>query len=358
MRRLGAWLACVGLVAATAVAVTGDATPGRPDPYPLDGVLRLQDVQVLGTHNSYHVRPDRPVLPLEPANYAHPPLDVQLAKEHVRSLEIDVFNEPSVPVMHSIMVDEQSNCPRLAACLRTVQAWSKANPGHLPVTIFVETKSIPTTKNKKSRQLIHLYAGVHSLANWDGAGLARVDATVKRVFGKMLLTPDEVRGKRATLRDAIVRDGWPTLRRTRGKVLVVLNAGKRLRDVYRKGAPSLQHKSMFVVSAPGGSVGRGHLAGHAGRADVRVAREGPLPRADPGRRRGRRGPRRQPAPGDGRARERRDDRGDRLPRPRSRRSARSGSTSPARPSPAATRSPRPKQCRNTALENPAGLREP
>ena len=104
---------CVGLVAVTAVVVTGDATPGRPDPYPLDSVLRLQDVQVLGTHNSYHERPDRPVLPLEPANYAYPPLNVQLAKqEHVRSLEIDVFNEPKIPVMHSIMVDEQSNCPR------------------------------------------------------------------------------------------------------------------------------------------------------------------------------------------------------------------------------------------------------
>ena len=250
MRRGGAWIACVGLVAVTAVVVTGDATPGRPDPYPLDSVLRLQDVQVLGTHNSYHERPDRPVLPLEPANYAHPPLNVQLAEEHVRSLEIDVFNEPKIPVMHSIMVDEQSNCPTLAACLRTVDAWSKANPGHLPVTLFIETKAIPTTTNRKTKRLIRQYATDHSLANWDGAGLARIEATVKRAFGRMLLTPDEVRGKRATLREAIVRDGWPTLRRTRGRVLVVLNAGRRLNGIYSKGAPSLQHKAMFVVSEP------------------------------------------------------------------------------------------------------------
>ena len=67
----------------------------------------------------------------------------------------------------------------------------------------------------------------------------------------MLLTPDEVRGKRATLREAIVRDGWPTLRRTRGRVLVVLNAGRRLNGIYSKGGPSLQHKAMFVVSEPG-----------------------------------------------------------------------------------------------------------
>ena len=251
MRRLGAWLACLVFLVTTAVAVTGDATPGRPDPYPFDGVLRLQDVQVLGTHNSYHERPDRPVLPLEPANYAHPPLNVQLAKEHVRSLEIDVFDEPAIPVMHSIMVDEQSNCPRLAACLRTVRAWSKANPGHLPITIFVETKAIPGSRSRTVRQLIHRYVADHSLTNWNGAGIARIDATVRRTFGRMLLTPDEVRGKRKTLRDAIVRDGWPTLRTTRGKVLVVLNAGERLIDVYRRGAPSLQHRAMFVASKPG-----------------------------------------------------------------------------------------------------------
>ena len=117
-------------------------------------MLRLQDVEVLGTQNSDHERPNRPVLPLEPANYAHPPLNVQLAQEHVRSLEIDVFNEPKIPVMHSIMVDEQSNCPTLAACLRTVDAWSKANPGHLPVTLFIETKAIPTTTNRKTKRLI------------------------------------------------------------------------------------------------------------------------------------------------------------------------------------------------------------
>jgi hypothetical protein len=240
----------VVLLVTAAVVVTRDAPQGRPDPYPLDSVLRLQDVQVLGTHNSYHLRPDRPILPTEPANYAHPPLNVQLARQHVRSLEIDVFDEPAIPVMHSIIDDEHSNCPRLAACLRTVAAWSKANPGHLPVTIFIETKAVPGSRSRTIRQLIRLYAAGHSLTNWNGAGLARIDATVKRVFGPMLLTPDEVRGGRATLRDAILHDGWPTLQETRGKVLVVLNSGRELGAIYRKGAPSLQHKSMFVVSEP------------------------------------------------------------------------------------------------------------
>ena len=251
MRRLGPGLALIAVVAMAAAAVgAAPAIAAKKNPYPLDGVLHLQDVQVLGTHNSYHLRPNRQLLPLEPADYTHPPLDVQLSSQGIRSLEIDVFDEPTIPVLHSIIVDDQSNCPTLDACLRTVKAWSKANPGHLPVTIFVETKPIPVSTNPTVQQVIAAYAAAHSLANWDAAGLARLDATVKRVFGKMLLTPDQVRGKRKTLRAAIVRDGWPTLGKVRGKVLVVLNADAPLLDVYRQGAPSLQHKAMFVVSKP------------------------------------------------------------------------------------------------------------
>src|SRR5262245_30895555 len=53
-----------------------------PPPYPRDDQLRLNQIQVLGTHNSYHIRPDALVLdairalsvPLaETLEYDHPP---------------------------------------------------------------------------------------------------------------------------------------------------------------------------------------------------------------------------------------------------------------------------------------------
>jgi hypothetical protein len=65
-----------------------------------------------------------------------------------------------------------------------------------------------------------------------------------------LVTPDEVRGKRATLRAAIRRDGWPTLGKVRGRVIVVANVAGDLRDAYLTGAPSLQGRAMFVPWAP------------------------------------------------------------------------------------------------------------
>jgi hypothetical protein len=255
-RSVGARRATVALLFVVAVIGAGvlipsSAVANKPNPYPLDGVLRLQDVQLLGTHNSYHVRPtDRRVAPTEPANYAHPPLDVQLSRQGIRSLELDVFDQPGIPVFHSIMVDQYANCPDLRSCLRTVNRWSRKHPAHLPISIFVELKAPPYSSNPKVQTTIDRYAARHELRKWDGKGIARIDHQVRHVFGRTLLTPDAVRGRRHTLRDAIVRDGWPTLGKVRGKVMVVLNTSEDLLDVYRKGAPSLQKKAMFVVSSP------------------------------------------------------------------------------------------------------------
>jgi hypothetical protein len=208
----------------------------------------LQDIQMLGTHNSYHLRPARALVPNEPADYEHPPLDVQLSDQGVRSLEFDAFNSPTLPVMHSIIVDDRSTCPTLDVCLRAVSSWSRANPGHVPLVLFIEPKDLPTNSNPAIQQVINEYGAQHDLANWDAAALDRLDAIVRRVFGRKLITPDEVRGKRATLQAAILRDGWPTLAKTRGRVLVVLNPISALRDVYLTGTPSLEGRAMFVPS--------------------------------------------------------------------------------------------------------------
>jgi hypothetical protein len=233
-----------------ALTLPSAAAARNYNPYPNDKKLRLQDVQMLGTHNSYHLRPARAIIPNEPADYEHPPLDVQLSQQGVRNLELDAFNGPTLPVFHSIIVDDRSTCPTIEACLRTVNTWSRANPGHFPLMLFIEPKPLPTNANPAIQQIIDSYATEHSLSNWDTDTLDRLDATVRRVFGRMLITPDEVRGKRATLRDAILRDGWPTLAKTRGRVLVVLAPPAALRDLYLTGTPSLEGRSMFVPSKP------------------------------------------------------------------------------------------------------------
>src|SRR6478735_4391295 len=138
------WLTTPVVTAVVIVAAAGVATSKTA--YPRDKTLQVNDVQVLGTHNSYHLRPDREMKPEDASNYTHPPLDQQLASG-IRSLEIDVQNAPDYPVYHSIIVDQSSNCATLADCLGAIAQWSSANRGHVPITVFVELKEIPTSTN-------------------------------------------------------------------------------------------------------------------------------------------------------------------------------------------------------------------
>jgi hypothetical protein len=68
--------------------------------YPRDDELRLNQIQVLGSHNSYHIRPDPQILTLlgmgiaQLLSYDHPALDVQFDTQRVRQIEIDVFADP------------------------------------------------------------------------------------------------------------------------------------------------------------------------------------------------------------------------------------------------------------------------
>jgi hypothetical protein len=249
-RRVGKAAVVTACVGASLVASLSAPSHAAADPYPLDRVLRLQDVQMLGTHNSYHRRPARVLQPNEPADFEHVALDVQLGRQGIRSLELDAYNGPSFPVFHSIVVDDQSNCPTLDACLRTVDKWSRANPGHLTLVLFVEPKALPTNANPAIQAVIDSTASSQQLANWDAAALDRLDRTARAVFGRTLVTPDEVRGKQPTLRDAILKAGWPTLGKVRGRVLLVLNTNGPLRDQYLAGTPSLQGRAMFVPSEP------------------------------------------------------------------------------------------------------------
>ena len=63
---------------------------------------------------------------------------------------------------------------------------------------------------------------------------------------RQILTPDDVRGKFATLPEAIAKRGWPRLDAVRDKVLFALDNGAPLRDLYLSGHPALRGRLMFV----------------------------------------------------------------------------------------------------------------
>ena len=231
-----------GLVSMTAAVVVVAAVSGAAQSAGanrLDGKLRTNQVQVLATHNSYHIQQDAPIRSSPTTQYTHAPLDQQLDRG-VRGFEIDVVNPPdgSFPVVHTPVVDATSNCTPLAQCLQVTRTWSEAHPGHVPIFILIEPKNDDVD-----------FVIDPTLRRFDAAGLDQLDKTVRSLLGRRLITPDSVRGSAKTLRAAVLgRRGWPPLSKTRGKTLVALNTGGGIRDAFLQGHPSLERRAMFVTA--------------------------------------------------------------------------------------------------------------
>jgi Phosphoinositide phospholipase C, Ca2+-dependent len=262
---------------------TGDATTTSAPAdaaYPLDDELRLNQIQALGTHNSYHVEAAPDLLSVlrafEPAladsiQYGHPPLDEQF-DAGIRQIELDVFtdpdgglyanraglatvgrptasglpelDEPGFKVLHVQDIDFDTTCLTFVACLTTVREWSAAHPGHVPIMIQVEAKAdaIPDPANLG-------FVVPHAIG---APELDALDAEIRSVFtADEIVTPDDVRGQHATLEEAVLAGDWPTLGESRGKVLFTLDNEDVVRDAYVAGHPSLEGRILFTSSPPG-----------------------------------------------------------------------------------------------------------
>ncbi len=221
---------------ADSVAVADVAPPS----YPLDDVLRVNHIQIKGTHNSYHRKMGATVIPQW--NYQFDPLNTQLQDQGVRQIELDVHYKPGKPkatweVFHVPFVDSKSNCKTLAICLGLVKTWSDSHPGHHLLFILIEPKDDLDFEKISG--------------HYD-----ELDAALLAVFPKdRVLRPDDVRGKHATLRKALETDGWPTLGKTRNKAMfLMLNSGEHRKN-YLKGHPNLEDRVIFMRDGKGEPTG-------------------------------------------------------------------------------------------------------
>ena len=208
------------------------------------GGIRLNQMQALGTHNSYHVRPvDEPWNAIEQWQYFEDPLDVQFESQGVRQIELDVniANDGSghIDVFHVGFADQATTCSALTDCLTTVKAWSDAHPDHAPLAILLEIKN-----NDLNLPVPYGF--------WNAADLDTLDATVRSVFSEAdMFTPDDLRGAHATLPEAIAKDGWPEINSVRGHVMFMMDNGGTLHDWYRAGHPGLSGRVLFTNANPG-----------------------------------------------------------------------------------------------------------
>ena len=226
----------IGLSLAVLLGCTDAATPAATAACgPLDDQLRLHHLQMLGTHNSYHVAQPNPIPDLA---YTHEPLAVQLDQQGVRAFEFDLHHKGTdqpIAVFHLPLLDEGSRCVTLKDCLTQLRAWSDGHPCHHPLVVTLETKD----DLEDSAVADHL---------------DQFEAEVLGVWPRArLVTPDDLRGDLPDLHAAVLQQRWPTLAQSRGKLVLVLYDKLGLFDKYRKLHPGLKGAVAFVFGNPDGA---------------------------------------------------------------------------------------------------------
>ncbi|KAF2768248.1 hypothetical protein EJ03DRAFT_274521 [Teratosphaeria nubilosa] len=257
--------------------------------------LRLNHIQVVGTHNSYHreiTLAERPLLEaVDPGAqnlyYSHSSFEHQLSQQQVRSLEIDLhsdvkgglysnpliwqlanfttgpngtapFYDPKMDqaglkVFHVTDGDTNSICHTFVACLEQLKSWSDAHPQHLPILIDLELKCDTSGCG---------IGGVcaEEAAMWNIERILNVDNEIKsNIPASKLITPDDVRQAGMTLEESILSHGWPTLESSRGKFMFYfdndvdnITACSQIRDMYTaNGHASLEDRVVFTNSVEG-----------------------------------------------------------------------------------------------------------
>ncbi len=248
-----------------------------------DNTLRLNQIQVIGTHNSYNggFAPSEAKW-LQATNpkayhgleYSHPSLAKQF-DGGARQIEIDIatdpeggryahpriveltkqaglpadpdfdpehkMDKPGLKVLHVVDINQRSNCQPLTDCLQQVRDWSRAHPQHVPIFVLLENKS-GATKNIPNA----VEAPQFTAADFD-----ELDREIRSVFRPdEMIVPDQVRGSYPTLEAAVLAGNWPTLATSRGKIVFLMDQ-KKSGPIYTAGHASLKGRVLFTNATPG-----------------------------------------------------------------------------------------------------------
>jgi hypothetical protein len=240
----------------------------------MDEHLHVNDLVSVGTHNSYkRAIPDTEMEVLRKRSakagvvldYSHRPL-VEELDDGARQLELDVYYDPQggrfanplgprsvggeiskeeaaelarpgFKVMHVPDYDFRSTCTLFVECLKSIKAWSASHRDHVPILILINAKDDTPLAT----------AGGASVLKFDTAAFDAFDAEIASVFTKgELITPDEVQGKHATLRDGVLAGGWPKLRNARGRIFFALDEPPAKVAIYRGNRRSLEGRLSFI----------------------------------------------------------------------------------------------------------------
>jgi Phosphoinositide phospholipase C, Ca2+-dependent len=247
---------------------------------PLLTVTKINDIQLLATHNSFKRYLDPFILSLINSvctlkdlsldDYQHLPLTRQLDLG-VRGVEIDIFadpeggkfrkffvlsllgedgeshdpdlDKPGFKVMHDVNFDFHASCHLFVGCLSEMKAWSDGHPNHLPIFVHVQVRDEPTPGIGQYLRIIGLPEPLVMTKKL----LDDLDIEIKTIIPvHQIITPGEVRGKHATLREAVLANAWPTIEESRGKFIFYMDARPYVQALYLEEHPQSSERVIFT----------------------------------------------------------------------------------------------------------------
>ncbi len=234
--------------------------------------INLNEIQIIGSHNSYKQALNPKVLALitkknakkaAQINYSHPSLVKQL-QLGLRHFEIDIvkdkfggkfsypkaevltqqtiltpeerkqLDKPGFKVMHIPDLDFSSHCILFKSCLEQLNGFTKKNSEHLPIIILMNIKESSTSLIDGTQ--------VDAFSHKD---YLELDNVLFSTFGDKLITPDEIRGEYTSLEKAVLNKGWPSLEETKGRFLFILDGKHHQLEAYRHNHKALKGRAMF-----------------------------------------------------------------------------------------------------------------
>ncbi|CAI5502988.1 unnamed protein product [Closterium sp. Naga37s-1] len=246
-------------------------------------VVRVNEVQTLGSRYSYHAAPEPDVMQwmqeaglstmIASSNFSHSPINDQLRAGY-RFIQLDVFYDPAggryfdrkvyeqlgrptasmrpelqapgFKVLRVPDVDFGSTCLTLRDCLLHVMEFSDASPRHVPIAIEIDF-------GDASAFIRPLNTLLTSPLPIDEQCLLDLEAEILSVVPRArIITPDDVRGMHPTLNTA-VRTGlaWPSLASAASHMLFFLSSRSAISE-YQRMAPTLEGRLMFTAHTASG----------------------------------------------------------------------------------------------------------
>jgi hypothetical protein len=247
--------------------------------------IRLNQIRVLASHNSYKKKPNQKVLkflskfkkqlgssndPIQ-LDYGHLPLVEQFDKYGVRGIEIDLnydpkgglyskrklnlfihgirqrvkdkrMSEAGFKVLHIADVDYETNYLTFKDVLIELKNWSDTHPYHSPLFVNIEAKgSNPGDESKFLKKL-----GFKKAIPFDSIAYLMLDQEIFSILLKnKIYSPEDLKGNFPSIQSRILSENWPPLSACLGKIIFILEGNNE--HVYHKN-PYLH--PMFVYGSP------------------------------------------------------------------------------------------------------------